>query len=379
MVWVLCGVLVVLNCVTYVAYVPDPEKDIGIWVENLSRQRSFKYRYELKTKVVYTTAHGTCIIGRGEHVQGSWFSPDSEVRFEYYGFGDIEYSREKDTWNSMSRGDESDILAQVTRLLEFRTFEYRGLDDAYNYIFKANIPFLVPGRWKEMVGAMKVSTRDFLPSMIWAGLPDSTVYWRIELFEYNRSRKIDAPVNAWKTYRTDLGFEYTKTFKKRMEETDIVHRLERSGQDILLSMPQYFTTDDIRDILRVRRVRVYGVTEDKQNAKRVAYLHGDETKPLYLTEALLSERDFKRVDIKFDGASRPYLECKLRDKYNFPGMIAFEIDSVIVGAAVLDTLKKIDTITMLSDMSFYELQLLKAYILQPLPDMEIKPEGEGVE
>jgi hypothetical protein len=137
--------------------------------------------------------------------------------------------------------------------------------------------------------------------------------------------------------------------------------------------------DDLLDILRIRSVRVYGVTQDKKKAKRVAYLRGDETKPLYLTEVVCSEGDFKHADIKFDGASRPYLKLKLRDKYKFTGIIAFEVDSVIAGTAVLDTLKKIDTITMHSDMSFYELQLLKAYILQPLPEVEIKAEGEGVE
>ncbi len=376
---VLGSMLMLLSCVAYVEYVPDPEKDVEIWVENLSRQRSFKYRYELRTQAVYTTAHGVSVIERGEHVQGSWFSPDSEVPFEYYGFGDIEYSREQGRWQSMSRGDESDILAQITRLLEFRTFEYLGLDDTYNYTFKANIPFLVPGRWKEMIGAMNISTRNYLPTVIWAGLPDSTVYWRIELFDYNRSKKIDPPVRTWSTYRINLGHDYMKTLKKRMELVDIAHRIDRKGQDILLSIQQYFTLDDVQDILRVRPVRVYGVTQDKQNAKRVAYLRGDETKPLYLTEVMCSEHDFKHADIKFDGASRPYLQIKLRDKYTLTSMVAFEVDSIIAGTAVLDTLKKIDTITMHSNMSFYELQLLKAYILQPLPEVELKPEGEGVE
>ncbi len=375
----LSGVFMVLSCVAYVEYIPDPVKDIEIWVENLSRQQSFKYRYELKTQAVYTSAQGICVIDRGEHVRGSWFSPDSEVPFEYYGFGDMEYSREQGRWHVMSRGDESDILAQVTRLLEFRTFEYLGLDDTYNYTFKANIPFLVPGRWKEMIGAMQVSTRNYLPLVIWAGLPDSSVYWRIDLFDYNRSRSIDPPVQSWHRYRINLGHEYMKTLKKRMELADIAHRLDRSGENIFLSMPHYYTIDDMQDILRARPVRVYGVTQGKQNAKRVAFLRGDESKPLYLTEVVCSENDFKHADIKFDGASRPYLQLKLRDKYKFTNLVAIEIDSVIAGTAVLDTVKKIDTIIMHSDMSFYELQLLKAYILQPLPEVELKPEGEGVE
>jgi hypothetical protein len=375
----LCGVLALLSCVRYVEYIPDPEKDIEIWVQNLSRQRSFKYLYELKTQAVFTAANGVCIIGRGEHVEGSWYSPDSQVPFEYYGFNDVEYSKEQDMWQTMSRGDESDILAQVTRLLEFRTFEYLGIDDTYNYTFKANIPFLVPGRWKEMVGVMKVSQRSYLPTMIWAGLPDSSVYWRIELFEFNRLKKIDPPIRTWKTYQVKIGHDYTKTLKKRLEMTDITHRLDRRGQDILLSTPYFYTIEDIREVLRVRPIRVYGVTQNKMNASRLGYMLGDETKPLYLTEVICSEQDIKRADIRFDGASRPYIELKLKEKYTFTSMIAFEVDSMIVGTAVLDTLKKIDTITMNSAMSFYELQLLKAYIHQPLPDVELEMEGKGVE
>jgi len=369
----------VLNCVTYVTYTPDPEKDIEMWVQNLGRQRSFRYAYELKTQAVFSSAHGECIVGRGEYVTGAWYSSDSQVPFEYYGLGDIEYSRDQGTWQTMSRGDESDILAQVTRLLEFRTFEYLGFDDTYDFAFKANIPFLVPGRWKEMVGAMKVSKHSYLPVHIWAGLPDSSVYWRIELFDYNRPKKIDPPIRTWTIYQVEIGLDYMQTLKKRLEMTGIAHRLDKRGQDILLSMPHHYTIEDVQNILRVRPLRIFGVTQDKLSASRVGYVLDDETKPLYLTEVLCDEHDIKDADIKFDGASRPYLVLKLRDKRTFDGMIAFEIDSVIVGTAVLDTLKRIDTITMHSDMSFYELQLLEAYILQPLPEVDLSLESKGVE
>ena len=365
---VLCGVLIGLSCVSYVKYIPDPEKDIEMWVQNLSRQRSFRYAYELKTKAVSTSARGVCVIDRGEHVHGSWFSPDSAVPFEYYGFGDIEYSREQGRWQKMSRGDESNILAQITRLLEFRTFEYRGFEDTYSFAFKANIPFLVPGRWKEMVGFMEVSGRNYLPVMIWAGLPDSSVYWRIELSDYNKVKKIDPPVQAWNTFRVPLGHDYLRGIKKRLDLSEVICRVDRSGQDMLLSLPQFFTIEDAEALLRKRSLRVFGVTQERAHASRVGYVRGNETGPIYLVDVICSEQDVKHADIKFDGASRPNLILKLTDAFTFTGTIAFEVDSVIVGTAVLDTLKKFSTITMHSDMSFYELQLLKAYFIQPLPD-----------
>jgi hypothetical protein len=376
---IFCCAVFTLNCVKYVTYIPDPEKDIEMWVENLVRQRSFRYAFQLKTQAVFSSAQGECIIGRGEHVKGAWYSADSQVPYEYYGFGDIEYGRDNGTWRTMARGDESDILAQVTRLLEFRTFEYRGSDVSYDFAFKANIPFLVPGRWKDMVGTMKVSQRHYLPVHIWAGLPDSSVYWSIELFDYNRPKNIHPPIRTWTIYRVEIAPDHMKKLKKRLAMTGIAHRLDKRGQDIFLSMPNYYTIEDVQDILRVRPLRIYGVTQDKLSASRMVYILDNKAQPLYLTGVLYDEHDIKSADIKFDGASRPCLVLKLRDKRTFDSMIAFEIDSVIVGTAVLDTLKKIDTITMHSDMSFYELQLLEAYILQPLPEVELSLEGEGVE
>lgn len=376
---VLGATLVFLNCVTRVHYIPDPQKDIEMWVQNLGQQRSFRYRYELKTNTVFTRAHGECVVNRAEHVQGAWHSPDSQVPFEYYGFGDIEYSREQGRWRVMPRGDESDILVQVTRLLEFRTFEYLGMDGAYTYSFKANIPFLVPGRWKEMIGVMQVSARNFLPAVIWAGLPDSSVYWRIELYDYNRPKGIDPPVRGLKTFRIPLAHEYLKAFKKRLALTDITYRLNRQTYDILLSLPDYLSAEDVQKLLHTSVIRVYGVTHDKHAASQVGYIDGAESKPLYLTDLLSTGPDIEHVDIKFDGASRPYLALKFSATGTFPGMIAFEVDSMIVGTAVLDTLKNISTIAMYSAMSFYELQLLRASILQPLPEVELKLEGEGVE
>ena len=136
--------LLLINCVQYTKYIPDPEKDIDKWISNFHQQRSFSYQYKLETKSVYTEAKGVCVICRGEHICGIWSSPDSKLDFEYIGLGDIEYSKTKNRWQELARGDESNIFGQIERLLKFDKFEYIGSEKEFLYRFKVNIPFLVP-------------------------------------------------------------------------------------------------------------------------------------------------------------------------------------------------------------------------------------------
>lgn len=370
---IMLSTVCVFNCARQVRYVPDPERDIDTWVQNFVQQKSFEYRYRLRTQSVYAEAEGDCVLGRGEHVYGSWHYEDKELSFEYIGIRDVQYNKEHGVWRESPRGEESDILTQIERIIEFDAFEFMTSDRAYTYRFKANIPFLAPGRRKEMIGIMRISRRNLLPEMIWAGLPDSSVYWNLEISNYNKKTQIKAPVRGWRNYILVGAYDHAEAVKRRIELLDIEYRIKKDGDDIILSAPDYLTIEDIEMALATAVLTVYGVAKDKESATRVGYLRGDDNVPIFLGSELANRNDIKNARIKFDEGSRSYIELSLHKKQEFPSEIVFEADSVVLDLVRLDITKKIDKIRLYTDMRYYNMLLLRASLLQPLPKIVIKP------
>jgi hypothetical protein len=366
-------------CVKYAKYVPDPVKDIDQWVENFSQQRSFSYDYEMKTTLVKVGASGDCVIGVGERLSGQWERDGDVQEFMYIGLGDLEYMRRGNDWEVSSRGEESDVFTQITRLFSFDKFEYKVSDRGYLYQFRANIPFLAPDRRKEMIGHVRISDRNYLPDFIWAGLPDSSIYWTACINNYNVQKSIKAPIAEYRDYQ--ILFEGTNArniegaIKQRLELSNVQYREKLVMDGLLISLPVQYQIEDAERLLRPGGLVVYGVVEQGRDAQRTAYLKDNLYEPVFLSERLFDESTVRDVEIKFDQRSTPYIEIRLRDRRRMPAAIAFEIDSMLVATATLDTLYKMDRIRLYPDMQYREMEILQAYIKQPLGAIKISPAG----
>jgi hypothetical protein len=327
----------------------------------------------MHTSYVDTRAEGHCVVDRGETVTGIWEQEGQELMFAYIGLQDREYSRKDNEWESTSRGEQSDVLVQIERLLQFDKFEYQGVNGIYTYHFKANIPFLAPGRWKEMIGIMEISKRTYLPVRIWAGLPDSSVSWTIELFDYNKSKEIQPPRVAWHGFIIpDKNKDHGQLIKKRLQAMDIDFRLQKDEEGYRLTVPEYYTLEDIEGYFANHTITGYRVTHDKEQAIMIAYVRNNKNVALYCAETLFTQADIKSIGIKFDPASRPLLYVKLRKKQKFTADLAVAIDGVIQHVATLDSDKKINTLLVHTDMHYFELQTIKASIQYVLPEVEVK-------
>lgn len=361
-----------VDCAYRIHYVPDPVADINNWVTAFSQQQSFEYAYVLKTQAVVTEATGACVIGLGEHVQGKWRG-DTTVSFEYIGLGDTEYGKENGDWREFARGEESDFFTQVMRVLEFDKFEYQGYDNGYVYHFKAQIPFLAPVRWREMTGMLRISDRTFLPEEVWAGLPDSSVFWEMHLSHYNKRRSLSAPVDEQARFLlAGRAKENMRAIKRRLDALDITYRVEGYAEGIILNLPKHYSIVDVQKIVEQKQLVIYNVASSKDDATRVGYLYGDNSKPVYLADTFAVTSNIRDAHVAFDAVSRPFLEITLKEKRVPPHKIAYEIDGNIVGTAMLDTQKKIDRIRLYTNMYYFDLQVLRASLLEPLPPIEIK-------
>lgn len=364
--------LLCLRCAPRVTYTPDPEKDIDNWVQTFSQQRSFTYRYTLKTQAVMSEASGECVIGMGEHIEGVWRG-DTTLHFEYVGLGDKEWSWQDDAWEERVRGEQSDFFAQITRVLAFDKFEYRGFENGYVYDFKATVPFLSPGGWKAIRGILRISKETFLPDDIWVGLPDSSVFWYMEISHYNKRKSISAPVENPVHY-TLLGIsgEQEKAVDRRLALLGIEHRIRQHDGAVILTVPQYYSADDVQTMLAEKRLVIYEVTYSQEQAIKVGYLYGDESRPVYLADTFARVNDIKDLRVRFDSRSRPFVDIKLRKKRKLSRDISCEVDGDIIGITTLDTHGKIDRIRLYTSMSYYDLQLLRAALLEPLPSVRVR-------
>lgn len=374
------GLLILLSvtCARHFTYVPDPEKDINQWVANFTHQISFNYEYEAKLKSIRVEGIGFCVIGKGERLSGKWYGDGSEQDFEYVGMGDIEYSRKGVAWEQISRGEESDIFTQITRILSTDDFIYGGRDDDYEYRFKANVPFLDPLRRKEMVGMMTVSPDNFLPTRVWAGLPDSSTYWTARIFDYNSSRSIRSPAKEKREYLVTSkngSKEDGGALEKRLDLLSVDYWLQEKSEGFAIGLPNHYSIEDATVFFKTGGMVLYAVTDKSEDASRIAYLRGDVNKPIYLTERLATERDVRDAKLRFDQSSALFISLMLRGKRPLPGKVALEVDSVLVATATLDTSTKSDRIDLYPEMQYTEMEILRAYILQPLAAYEVKASG----
>jgi hypothetical protein len=365
-----------LNCVHYTRYIPNPRTDVKSWVENFRLQRSFNYEYKLKTTAVYGVAKGECVIGRGEHIKGVWDFAATRIKFEHIGLGNLEWTLKDGKWQEASRGEESDIFSQTIRVLSFDKFEYLPDEDGYWFRFRANVPFLSPKRWKDMVGFIKISKREYLPQIIWAGLPDSSCYWQIRISKYNKIRDIKPPKQQWMRYLVSPRIEGKKIsvrdIKKRLDLIDIEYRIEKSPEGIVLGLPRNYEESKIETMLKPGKVEVFGVAEEKSQDVKIDYLRGDLNKPIFITKKYFDENGIKDASIKFGIPKRPYILISLNKRFDLPKKVCLKIDDVILGTTRLDRTEKIDKIKFLMDMEYYNLVVLRACLIQELPLMNIK-------
>jgi hypothetical protein len=367
--------VVLIGCAKYRKYAPDPVRDINLWVANFAQQKSFSYEYEMKTPYVSVSASGDCLIRIGERLSGQWERDGVLQEFEYIGLGDIEYTRKGDEWEKTVRGEESDVFMQIKRLLSFDEFEYRKSEKDFQYRFRANVPFLAPDRRKEMVGYIRISQSDYLPDFIWAGLPDSSIYWTSQISEYNTYKNIRAPVREYHEYyvsAVDIIQENIRdAVLNRLELVNVQYRAESKMDGVIISLPVQYDLEDARKILSPGGLAVYGVVEEGKEAKRTAYLKDDLYAPVFLSGLLFDENSVRSAVIKFDQRSAPYIELRLRDRMSLPGVVAFEIGGTLIATTALDTLHMLDRISLYPDMSYREIEILGAYIEQPLDTLKI--------
>jgi hypothetical protein len=370
----------VISCAPRYSYVPDPKRDVKEWVRDFNYQKSFAYEYELKTSRSKIIAQGECIVNWAEHIKGLWDYGDTMIQFEHIGINDQEWTIRDGKWEKSVRGEESDILAQIKRVLEFDKFEFLDLDadNDFNYRLNATLPYLAPERWREMIAYISISKKNYLPSFIWVGLPDSSVYWQVKLKNYNHKIAIKPQYFEMKDYQIiiDSTVDRTKAIKqinRRLNLQNLKWKVWKTKEKIMLQAPDFYSIDDIKELLAPGITTLRGVARDSSEAVLIGFLINDPRKSIYLSDWNINTGMVKDVVIKFDNQFKPFMLIKLKKKIEFPAHIAVQVDSDIVALLPLDKVKKMDNIKIYLDMPYRDLFKIRSFICQPLFRIDILP------
>ncbi len=366
------------NCGPKFTYYPEPEKDVKEWIRNFFRQKSFSYEYYLRSAGARISARGDCVLKRGEYIKGFWDYGDTVVYFEYIGIKDREWAKKDGKWLESVRGEESNIYEQIKRILAFEKFGLLNKDKNYLFSFDAKLPFLAPDRWRDMVGYIEISHKYYLPEEIWVGLPDSTVYWKVRITNYNHNREISPPFIETKLYeiRPDTTVSPDVAIKKikgRLRLLKLNWKLTKENGKIILKAPEDYSIYDIQDMLAPGITYIYEVARERSTANRISYLKANVNQTVYLSGQPYGHDIIKSTALKFDHLLRPFITIRLKNTIQTAGQIAVEVDSFIIGITALDTGKKMDKIVLLLDMEYPEILKYNALIYQPLFKMEILP------
>lgn len=380
----LISLLLTLGCAPRISYQPDPARDVESWVANFRQQRSLRYQFSMKTTLTRISGRGVCVLGRGEQLREEWTCADSTTRYEYVGLGDIEYQRQPaGGWKKTARGEESNILAQINRMLEFDKFEYAGDDDAYRFTFRANVPFLAPTKYKELKGQLIISRRHYRPEFIWAGLPDSSVWWQVSISGYNKNKTIRTPSRAQVRYfiqaAETTGLKpLAGRIKKRLKILGISHRAAVEDSFIVLETQEQYTVGDIEDFLSSPLPFIYGMTDQRDRALLVTRPRADPKKELYVDRVIADRAAIESARIGFDRRSRPYVEIVLKKKVPVPATYCLELDGTVVSINTLDRERNLNKLTFyIEGQDFPHMNQLRSSIICPLPPLQIKELDKG--
>uniref|UniRef100_A0A7V3VUT6 Uncharacterized protein n=1 Tax=candidate division WOR-3 bacterium TaxID=2052148 RepID=A0A7V3VUT6_UNCW3 len=378
---IICTILFLICCAPRITYKPEPERDVKDWVKNLALQKSFSYEYEMKTSTVKITAVGDCIVDWAEHIFGKWYYGDTVINFEYIGINDREWTKKGRKWEESARGEESNVFAQIKRILEFEKFEL--ISQRGKFIFKSNatLPFLCPERWREMFGYVEISRDSYLPELIWVGLPDSSSFLQVKIKDYNHNKIIRPPYLEYNEYEVRCDsinkVRALKGIRGRLLALNQGWKLKMIDHKIILEVPNIYSKSDVEEYLAPGIIRIYETTQKNEEGVSIRYLNNNINKPVYLTKTNFSREIIKDISLGFNHISKPFLQITFKKSIGPLNGIAIEVDSNIVFAQALDNVKKLDKIILYSDMNYNELIKLKALLKRPLFKMEIIPLTKG--
>lgn len=331
---------------------------VEIGLERFRNQKSFRFEWEFRRPGVKGEFKGRFEYPDRIGMKGAWHFGKMEEKGEWFARGDeqFEWDREKKEWMVLPRGEETDPLRQMFRILSesqkssfLRKGDYKG--KSFNlYGFDPNAPFLDPSMEAELKGEIWMDPKTHLPLRVTVSSPSKEISWDFLLSDYNEAFILEIPSIRYQLILQGPMKEVKDILEMRMKGEgfeDVAFSVEREEMRVgfrtsllpekkveyliapghlrthLAEFPEEPVSQIVGDFVP-RRVESGFKTdptllplEYQEKYGREALLvfeRGDVTKPLILQKLLLTEEEVEGALVAFDELSRPMLRLVLTEE-----------------------------------------------------------------
>ena len=327
----------------------------------LKNQKSFRFNLHFKTDIpaqVEAEFDGSVILPNQEKRTGTWQRMGEKVTTQIKGVGDFQYELKDGKWEIHPRGEESNILIEIERILTFSEFELKSKDSHQMVFgFKPNLVFLDPTRTKRMTGTMFIHGSSLLPNKIQVSDSAQTALWEIRFDDYNRINKISQPFtpkvriqltseskidNRTKAILIErfqqLGYQSrTKTFSSKLGPV-LELQLERDISEPILNL-----------LISQGQVKIYSGDwlESKTFQSDTGPIKYFQFKPVKLHQLMLTNQSIERAEAILDQGPEPtldlYVNPKNTFKYQGTGKFLFlELNDELIGYSPISSNQLLD-------------------------------------
>jgi hypothetical protein len=257
----------------------------------------------------------------------------------------FQYEQKDHRWDLHNRGEESNILVQVERALKRDRFEFLETQaGCYVYGFKPNLVFLDPTMKKEIRAVIGISRRDHRPAYIHALSTDSSLFWNVELSQYNQTTVIDPPRPDRKKYRLVTGAaEDEIRIGQRLLLVQIKHSLGKEPEGLSIEVPEAIDKALLADLLAPGEFAIYDGT---------GLAHRTHVSPA-LDKMITDGATVRNVKIEFDNRGQSYLKLTFNMKHSFTQSIALALDRKILAVKdFVDRPQNVDKLDVPIEMDY---------------------------
>jgi hypothetical protein len=322
-------IIILLNCTSKIIKpnVPEdiPPKEIPKFAfTQLKYQHSFRFHLHFKTDLptpIEAEFDGKVILPNQEERTGVWDRIGEKTSTQIKGIGDFQYEKMGSKWEIHPRGEESNILVQIERILVHSDFELKSQDSKQMaFSFKPNLIFLDPSQAKPMTGTLIIKVSSLLPEEITVSDSTKTAIWEIRFSDYNRIKNIAMPFVP--KLRIQIGAE------SKTETQKIIDRFQRIGFQarartfsstfgpiIEIQLEQDISETQLNLIISQGKVEIYSgewISGSTVISPDTSLIKIYETRPVLLKEMLIANKDIERADADFTQGPKPILELYLK-------------------------------------------------------------------
>ncbi len=364
-------------CIRYYVkpYVPLEQIPEYSW-SILKKQCSFNFSYNISKKSIQLeiALKGTFNTPDVFEIKGTWIQGDKKENIQMIGIGDVEFEKENTKWKVHPRGEETQIIEMVEKVIGNILHRKRkrvkfvdSVEKSLIFEFKPNLAFLDPVFSKKFKGLLYINKRNYMIDSIVCNSTDHDIYFFFSVKNINKAKKIKIPfiIKNEVVFRSKNSKKAEKIIKKRLKEAGIKAKIKRKGEKIVVLGDATLTQPKV-NILALSGTPLILLLSIKGKGEKIS-LKNHPSDIFYIKDTLL-HNSVKKAEVVMDDLSRPGVKVEFKKEIPPTGTdyAGFFMDGILYQVYKFD--KKTNCFIIKNITTYNEAELLKNILNNPMKE-----------